>query len=109
MAVVGLSVCRPMEIIQIALNQPVSTVPLMIGMGICTCTMPFLLYTLALRDIPAGTASALCILEPVAATAFSVVFLEENISITSAIGIILVLAAVLILNRFESKASVCAS
>lgn len=108
MAVVGLSVCRPMEIVQIVSDRPGITVLLMIGMGICTCTMPYFLYTLALRDIPAGTASALGILEPVAATVFSVVFLKEHLTIASVCGILLVLAAVLILKRFETKTSECA-
>lgn len=105
MAIVGLVVCKPVGILEIAVQNPLAMVPLMIAMGICTCTMPFFLYTLALRDIPAGTASALGILEPVSATVFSVVFLQETLTTASFCGILLVLAAVMILNRCEARST----
>ena len=77
------------------------TVPLIVGIGIFTGITPYFLYNLSLRDIPAGTASALGILEPMAATVFSVLFLGEILSVQSASGIILILLAVFMLSRVK--------
>jgi drug/metabolite transporter (DMT)-like permease len=85
----------------IAQNPPV-TLPLALGLGICTFVFPFLLYTFALRELPAGTASALGIIEPMAATVFSVLILEEPLSLPSGIGIVLVLISVVLLGVAEN-------
>ncbi len=72
---------------------------LLAACGIFTCVVPYFLYTLALRDIPAGTAASLGIIEPMAATLYSVVFLGERLDIYSICGIVLILGAVLALSR----------
>ena len=54
-----------------------------------------------MRDLPAGTASALSIVEPMAATVFSVVLFHEAMSVASVIGIVLILLAVFLLSRDE--------
>ena len=56
-----------------------------------------------MKDLNAGTASALSIVEPMAATVFSVAFLNEKLTVFSVAGIILILGAVLLLAREESK------
>ena len=99
MAVLGLIFAGPGQIVSLAAAAPAATIPLMIGLGVFTCVMPYFLYTLSLRDIPAGTASALGILEPMAATVFSVIFLHEKLSIASLCGIFLILIAVFLLSR----------
>lgn len=78
-----------------------SLLPLVIGIGIFTCVLPYFLYTLALKTLPAGTASALGIVEPMAATLFSVVFFQETLTLSAFLGILLVLCAVVLLNRVE--------
>ena len=95
----GLLIVNPAGIIKcIAANPPV-TIPLSIGMGICTCVLPYLFYTLALRTIPAGTASSMAVLEPMAATIFSVALFGEKLSFESLLGIILILGAVFVLSK----------
>jgi drug/metabolite transporter (DMT)-like permease len=56
-----------------------------------------------MKDLSAGTASALGIIEPVAATIFSIVFFHQKPDIFSIGGIVLVLAAVVLLGICENS------
>ena len=96
---VGILIANPYKIIDcISINPPV-VIPLSIGVGVIACIMPYFFYTLALEEIPAGTASSLGILEPMAATIFSVIIFKEQLSTFSVIGIILILGSVFLLSR----------
>lgn len=101
MGTIAVSVCNPGNLISIVAKSPAETLPLVLGIGIISCVLPYMLYTKALKDIPAGTASALAIIEPMSATLFSIVFFGEKLGIASAIGIVLILMAVFILNKSE--------
>lgn len=74
---------------------------LMVGLGICTSVLPYFLYTLGLKELPAGTASSLGVIEPLAATVYSVLLLGERLTLYSVIGITLILSAVFMLSRTE--------
>lgn len=102
MGLASLAFCNPPKLVDIAMQSPSVTLPLILGIGICTCVLPYFFYTLAMRDIPAGTAAALGIVEPMAATIFSVVLFKETLSIPSLCGIILILAAVFLLSKSDS-------
>jgi len=102
MALAALAFCDPVGLVTITATDPAVIVPLIIGIGVCTCVLPYFLYTLSLRDIPVGTASALSIVEPMSATVFSIVFLGEVLSIPSICGIVLILGAVFMLNKSDS-------
>jgi len=96
---VGLIIAKPYGIINcISINPPV-VISLSAGVGLIACILPYFFYTLALREIPAGTASSLGILEPMAATIFSVIIFKEQLSTFSVIGIILILGSVFLLSR----------
>ena len=99
MAIFSLVSCQPFEASKIVMEHFWASVPLMIGIGIGTCVLPYFLYTLALKELPAGTASALGIVEPMSATVFSVLFLQEQLSVYSVCGIVLILVAVFLLSR----------
>ena len=103
MGIVSVMVCNPVETISITMRAPISIIPLIVGIGVCTCVLPYMLYSRALKDIPAGTASALAIIEPMSATLFSIVLFREKLSLSSIVGIILILVAVFILNKSETK------
>ena len=103
MAIIALSISKPGDIITVASTKPAVLVPLMIGLGIVTFVSPYFLYTLAMKDLPAGTASALGIVEPMAATVYSVILFKEELTVFSAVGIILILGAVLLLAKAEGK------
>lgn len=102
-AVISLFIVPPTELFGcVADNLPMS-VPMLILFGITTCVAPYFLYTFALRDLSAGTASSLGIIEPMSATLFSAVFLSEIPSIFSWIGIVLILGAVVLLGVAEKQ------
>ncbi len=98
MAIFSLIFSNPKEIITIASNNP-PYIFLMIGCGVCTFVLPYFLFTLALKYLPAGTASSLSIIEPLAATLLSVTILNEKLTIFSAIGVILIVSAVFMLSK----------
>ena len=102
MAVISLIVTSPAKTLDVAIKAikaSPSALVLMLGIGVVTCILPYLFYTLALKHLPAGTASSLAVVEPVAATLFSVFIFGERLDLTSVIGIIMILSAVLILSR----------
>lgn len=99
MSLISCIVAPPWETVAVAAKDPALTVPLCIGIGVVTYIIPYFLYTLSLRTLPAGTASSLSIVEPMAATLFSMIFLQESIHPVSWVGIALILAATLLLSR----------
>ena len=104
-SVVSLIIANPVNLVTNASAKPSANVPLMLGLGIVTYVIPYVLYTNAMKYLPAGTASALGIVEPMAATVFSIVIFHEKLSVPSAVGIILILAAVLMLSKTDTDES----
>ncbi len=102
-SVISLIIADPINLVTNAAARPAVTVPLMIALGVVTYVIPYVLYTNSMKYLPAGTASALGIVEPMAATVFSIVIFHEKLSLPSATGIILILAAVLMLSRTENE------
>lgn len=100
MALIALLLCKPAFIGEVIATKPSSLI-LMIGTGVCTCVLPYFLYTLSLKALPVGTAASLGIIEPLSATVFSVIFLKEHLGIFSIIGIVMIIGAVFILSREE--------
>lgn len=98
-SVIGLAVSDPVGIVEIAANKPLETIPFIIGLGIFTSFLPYMFYTLGLRDTPAGTATTLGIIEPLSATVFSVAFLGETLTLPLIIGMLLIFGAVIALAR----------
>lgn len=103
MGIVGLFFLNPSSYAESVAKDPVFTVPLLLGIGLVTCVTPYLLFSISLREIPVGTASALGILEPVAATVYSVVFFKEKLDLAAIIGIVIVLGACIFISQ-EDKA-----
>ena len=101
MALISLCFCNPPQMVQITAQKPLIIIPLIIGIGVCTCVLPYFLYSTALKKIPAGTATALGIIEPMAATVFSVAIFGEKLSVFSAIGIVLILCSCVALSKSE--------
>ncbi len=100
---IALAVSKPINIIGFTAKAPLIIIPLIIGLGICTFIIPYVLYTIALKHLPAGTASALSIVEPMAATVFSIVIFKEVPTLYSGIGIALIILAVFLLSRTEKQ------
>ena len=66
--------------------------------AVVTCYLPYLLYTYGLTGVENGRASIMASIEPVVATVVSVVIFNEPMSALAALGVALVLAAVVLLN-----------
>ncbi len=71
------------------------------GLGLVTAFAPYILYSLGLEAIENSRASILASIEPVVAAVISVVVFRETLSLTAALGITLVLSAILILSKKE--------
>ena len=100
--IAGCVVSKPVGIIDGISQNPIVVISLCVGMGIFSCILPYFIYTIALKEIPAGTASSLGIIEPMAATILSVVILGERLSLYSVMGIVLILGSVFLLSKEEN-------
>ena len=66
--------------------------------ALVTAVIPFLAYTLGLRTVEASRAGILATIEPMVATLIGIAVFTEKLTVFSALGIILILAAVILLN-----------
>jgi drug/metabolite transporter (DMT)-like permease len=101
MSVISIAVCEPINLISNVAAAPMQTIPLCIGLGIVTFVLPYFMFTWSMKHLPAGIASALSVVEPMAATVFSAVMFFEIPDASSIGGIALILAAVYLLGRSE--------
>ena len=66
--------------------------------ALITAVIPFLSYTLGLQTVEPSRAAILATVEPLVATLFGFFVFDESLSLSCVLGIILILAAVLLLN-----------
>ena len=102
-ALLSITFADPIGYARLALGDPLSLVPILFLLGLVTCVLPYFLYTLSLVRLDAGVASALSIVEPMAATLFGILFLAERPSLPKMIGIALILLATLLFCREKSE------
>ena len=104
-AIGSLIICRPADMISkfSSAEKPVGLIVLCILTAVITAVIPFLAYTIGLRSVEAGKAGILATIEPMVATVIGIVCFSEALTFLSAIGILLILAAVVILNRPADK------
>jgi drug/metabolite transporter (DMT)-like permease len=74
-----------------------------LGIGVISCVLPHVLYMLGLQQLEAGHAAILATIEPVVAAIVSFLFLGEVLTWQKFLGIVLILAAVPILNHKAGK------
>lgn len=101
MAIIALSFAKPVEMVAVTGQKPLFLLPMLISLALFTGVLPYFLYTLALKTLPAGTATALGIIEPMAATVMSVLFLKEPLPLFPFLGILCILGSVFLLSRSE--------
>lgn len=102
MATIALLTSSPGNIITVAAdNNLFKMIVLMISLGLITSAIPYLLYTFGLKGLPAGVATTLGIIEPLAATIYSILLLGESLDVYQTIGIVLIITAVVLLSRTE--------
>ena len=101
MGVLAASCANVPEMVKLTVQAPPHVWLLIPGIGLCTCAVPYLMYTVSLKAVPAGTASALSLLEPMAAIVYSIVFFGETPTIPAIIGIVLIFGAVFLISRIK--------
>ena len=74
--------------------------------ALVTAVIPFLSYTLGLRTVEASKAGIIATLEPMVATIVGITCFAETLTLQSAIGIALILAAVILLNMRKKQRTI---
>ena len=94
-------ICRPAEMISkfAAAREPAALLGLCFLTALVTAVIPFLAYTLGRRTVEAGKAGILATVEPMVATLIGITVFSEPLTVFSGLGILLILAAVVLLNR----------
>lgn len=72
---------------------------LFIGLALFITVLPYMIYTCGLRIVPASEASVIACVEPLVATLVGVAVFGQEISILAVMGILLILAAVILLSK----------
>ncbi len=67
--------------------------------ALVTAVIPFLAYTLGLQTVEASMAGIIATIEPMVATLIGIVFFSEPLTVLSGLGILLILGAIILLNR----------
>lgn len=101
MALVSVPVSKPAEIVRLATDFKAWV--LFALLGVVTFFVPYFLYSLSLKRMPAGTAASLGIVEPMSATVYAMIFFGEIPDVFGAIGIVIILSAVYMLGRAEGN------
>ena len=94
MSLIALIFARPAEIILHTTKAPLLLVPSILALGIITFVLPYFLYSLGMKYLPAGTVASLGTVEPLSACIFGIIMFDEKPSAFSLIGMILILLAV---------------
>ena len=99
-------ICNPGDMIQKFSAAPDLTFLLCfcILTALVTAVIPFGAYTLGLQTVEASKAGIIATIEPMVATLVGIVFFSEPLSLLSGLGILLILGAIILLNR-KSKRS----
>ena len=71
--------------------------------ALVTAVIPFLAYTLGLQTVEASRAGILATIEPMVATLIGILFFSEPLTVLSGLGVLLILAAVILLNRRKQE------
>lgn len=103
MSLLSMLFSNPVDWICLAAQKPWPSIPLLVGLGLVTCVLPYFAYNVAMYSIPVGTAAALGIVEPMSATLFGVIVFHERLSVWSVIGIVLILLAVCLLGYADGR------
>ena len=93
-------IARPADMLTkiTAAPNPAALLLLCVLTAIVTAVIPFLAYTLGLRTVEASKAGILATVEPLVATLFGILAFSEPLTAESGIGILMILAAIILLN-----------
>ena len=81
------------------LTQNSGNLPYAAAYGVVTTGLPYILYTSGLQYVENSKASIMATVEPVVATLIGVFILHEKMTVSGAAGVVLVLAALVVLQK----------
>lgn len=92
--------CRPSAMLKIFAHATNLTALLLFCCltALMTAVIPFLAYTIGLRTVEASRAGILATIEPMVAALVGILFFSEPLTLLSGLGILLILAAAVLLN-----------
>ena len=98
-------ICRPSDMVSklAAAPDPARLILLCCLTALVTAVIPFLAYTLGLRTVEASKAGILATIEPAVATLLGILVFSEPLTVLSGVGMLLILAAVVMLNFKPAK------
>ena len=102
-AVIAICACSPADLAGKTAAEPLAAIPLIISIGLVTFVAPYIFYTYAMTELDASTTASLGIVEPMSATLFGVVLYGDKLDIFSWIGVVMIIFAVFMLGRAETK------
>lgn len=105
LAALGSAVIWGVEEPMLALTGSWQTLLISLAMGGISCYLPYLFYTYSLTGLETGRASILSSFEPVVATLVGIIIFREPLTLMSALGVICVLGAVVLLNMRRKSAA----
>ena len=68
------------------------------GISVCSCLLPYLLFTAGMRQTETGEAAMLATTEPIVAALISMIVLSEPVSASVVLGIVLIVGGILFMN-----------
>lgn len=102
LATAGASIIGGTDYVSVAFSSG-SNILFAAATGLVTCFLPYLLYTFGLTGLENGKASIMASIEPVVATVCGFFIYNETLTWLNAVGILLVLSAIVMLNVREIK------
>ncbi len=102
---------KPVQTIKLLINEP-KVLIFVVGIGIVSTILPYVFYTMGLKYLDSGRASILVAVEPLVGAVIGMTLYHEDHNFMKILGIVLILAAIVILNlpegtgdKFENKFS----
>jgi len=96
--------CGPENLVSSLAAAPVGKLIWLIpASALISAVIPYLCYTQGLKTVEAGKASIIATVEPVVATLVGIVLYREGLSLAAALGIVLVLGAIVLLNTGKKQ------
>ena len=93
-------ICRPADMLEkiAAAPSPVGLLLLFLLTALVTAVIPYLSYTQGLKTVDASRAGIIATVEPLVATLIGVLVFAEPMTLSSCLGIALILSAIVLLN-----------
>ncbi len=101
MAALAITFANVTEMPALISKAPLKISLLSLGVGLFTCAIPYLMHTFSLKIVPASTAGALGLIDPMASIIYGILFFKEPLSFLLVCGIVMILGSVFVISRIK--------